>query len=265
MKLSKLIKGLISSIVKREKKVNYELSGLPEGSIRFSKNHNSHSFFYCTNDSHGEYIKRDNSDLISQLSTKEYLKVISDSDTKLLKILYKLAFAVDKYDYNKNVNKIHSEKLKFVKSSVKTDIAYAMDWANAKYEKLENDTTSFPTLRNNYARSKSEVMIMNFMDENNIFYRYEQVLHLKNGQNFAPDFTLLNPETREVVYWEHFGMMDNPDYFERAMFKLSEYQKIGLKLGVNFFFTIESSKYPFTINSIKDYLLENFKADDFSA
>ena len=47
---------------------------------------------------------------------------------------------------------------------------------------------------------------------------------------------------REEVYLEHFGMMDDPEYADTALYKLSTYEKNEIYLGVNLFVTYETGK-----------------------
>ena len=37
------------------------------------------------------------------------------------------------------------------------------------------------------------------------------------GVKIYPDFTVLNVRTRETIYLEHLGMMDDPQYYESAI------------------------------------------------
>lgn len=75
-------------------------------------------------------------------------------------------------------------------------------------------------------RSKSEVIIANALYMNQIPYRYECELVLGDAILY-PDFTILHPDTLEVYYWEHFGMMHQISYRENTWQKLrlfGEYQ-----------------------------------------
>ena len=71
-------------------------------------------------------------------------------------------------------------------------------------------------------RSKSEVIIADTLARHGVPYRYEYPLKLKSGRDGAfrtihPDFLCLNVRTRAEFYWEHFGLMDDPDYLERTL------------------------------------------------
>jgi len=48
-------------------------------------------------------------------------------------------------------------------------------------------------------------------------------------------------KTGEEIYWEHEGMMDNPEYAKSAVKKIEAYEKNGIFLGENLILTFETS------------------------
>lgn len=97
-------------------------------------------------------------------------------------------------------------------------------------------------------RSKSECLIANFLYQRNITYRYEAAIELEGIDGFGnkyswkiyPDFTILHPKTREIIIWEHFGMMDNAEYSRSALLKINNYINNGYIPGINLICTFES-------------------------
>ena len=75
-------------------------------------------------------------------------------------------------------------------------------------------------------------------------YRYEYPLKLKDLGIVYPDFTLLKVATQEEIYWEHFGMMDNPAYCQKAIQKLHTYGRNGIYPGKNLIVTFETIQTP---------------------
>lgn len=71
-------------------------------------------------------------------------------------------------------------------------------------------------------------------------YRYECPLQLK----VYPDFTVLNVKERKEIYWEHLGMMDDLDYVENALRKITLYEKNGIFTGDSLILTYETKKNP---------------------
>lgn len=98
-------------------------------------------------------------------------------------------------------------------------------------------------------RSKSESIIAGLLEANSIPYKYEMRLTLED-QTFYPDFTILNPLDRQIVYWEHFGMVDNPEYEAAMQRKLAEYRAHGIMPWDNLITTYETSSNPFNAQKI---------------
>ena len=82
-------------------------------------------------------------------------------------------------------------------------------------------------------------------------YRYEAELCLRNGKVKYPDFTLLNVQTREIVYHEHLGLMDDDQYRRANLIKLDEYRRNGIYLGKNLIITYEAEGCYLNIREIK--------------
>ena len=116
----------------------------------------------------------------------------------------------------------------------------------------------YPTKKDEFVRSKSEVMIADMYYELNIPYRYEAELRLMNGKIKFPDFTLLNISTREVIYHEHLGLLDDAEYRRINLIKLNEYQKNGIYLGKNLIVTYEAEGVYLNILELKQICKELF-------
>lgn len=63
-------------------------------------------------------------------------------------------------------------------------------------------------------RSKSELLIYQRLLDKGLKPTYETKLVFKEVEKL-PDFTIDNPDTGEVYFWEHCGMMHDPEYVER--------------------------------------------------
>ena len=100
-----------------------------------------------------------------------------------------------------------------------------LQWCSKEYEGLpfKEDSPELYTDRGERVRSKSEVIIANLMAKENIPYKYECPLYLNGFGTVHPDFTALNVRERKEYYWEHLGMMEDPEYSEKAVRKISAY------------------------------------------
>ena len=76
--------------------------------------------------------------------------------------------------------------------------------------------------------SKSELIIANKLTALGIEYEYEKEL-LLNGYSFKPDFTVYTQDGR-VLYWEHAGMLEDPEYQRRHEDKIAIYARHGIHL-----------------------------------
>jgi hypothetical protein len=70
------------------------------------------------------------------------------------------------------------------------------------------------TINGEAVRSKSEVIIANLLHHHNLEYLYEQPLKIDDITKY-PDFTIENSEGGIPYYWEHCGLLNNPDYQRR--------------------------------------------------
>ena len=85
------------------------------------------------------------------------------------------------------------------------------------------------TKRGDLVRSKSEVIIANELLAQGIDrYEYEAPLPLTDGKTRYPDFTIVDDDTGARYYWEHLGLLHNPDYAARWKRKLDAYREASI-------------------------------------
>ncbi|MCO7121718.1 hypothetical protein NIA71_07125 [Ihubacter massiliensis] len=102
-------------------------------------------------------------------------------------------------------------------------------------------------------RSKAEAMIATKLEQNKLIFRYEPELIL-GSHVIYPDFCIPRSHDRKLVYWEHFGKMDDPAYAGKALSKLDMYSKYGYFLGDNLIMTWETKAQPLTFKQINDQI-----------
>ena len=126
----------------------------------------------------------------------------------------------------------------------------AEDWLDMEYETNPMDFFNPQyTAGGVKCRSKSEALIGSRLEKLGIPYHYEPMLKLGNAIVY-PDFEILDEDMRRIIYLEHFGMIDDPEYAEKCFRKLDLYQQNGYYLGINFFFTYETRRSPLTMKAI---------------
>ncbi len=105
------------------------------------------------------------------------------------------------------------------------------------------------TVDGSKVKSKGEALIYNLLLHYDVDFEYEKRLLLldENGVQvqFYPDFTIFNDN--DEIYWEHFGMLDDPNYLERQMHKIRIFQNNGITIGDRLIVT--SDRYDRSINT----------------
>ena len=207
----------------------------------------------------GAYIKAQDKSLAIKLAQKDY-------DEKVLKSIDKELQAIMKYKSNypqitaeQVYEKLHKERQKLVKPIAVSDREFLRQWEEYEYagKNFDDNMPELYTDRNERVRSKSEVIIADSLYKANIPYRYECPLEFKNGLVVYPDFTLLNKKTRENIYWEHLGMMDDATYAENAIQKINTYMQNGIYVGKNLLLTFETRNNPINHRTI-DIIINNY-------
>ena len=89
-------------------------------------------------------------------------------------------------------------------------------------------------------------------------YRYEYPLYLNGLGWIHPDFTILDIHTRKEVYFEHFGLMNDEDYREKAFRKIQIYEKNGYFQGDRLLFTYETERNPIDMRMIEQKIKHFF-------
>lgn len=99
-------------------------------------------------------------------------------------------------------------------------------------------------------RSKSEASIVNTLYEYKIPFIYELIIIVKdsNGDEvqLAPDFIFIDPRTGKKWMWQHFGLMDKPEYAKKNLLTLAVLHEAGWVLGQNLIVTTGTRERPFT-------------------
>lgn len=95
------------------------------------------------------------------------------------------------------------------------------------------------TIRGELVRSKSELVIANYLHSIGLLYVYERELAGRvDPDRLRPDFSFID-DAGDIVIWEHLGMLDRPDYVAGWDWKRAWYTRNGFALNKNLFTTSE--------------------------
>ena len=90
-------------------------------------------------------------------------------------------------------------------------------------------------------RSNTELYIASRLDHYGLIYRHDCPTGIPGLYRY-PDFQILRPRDLKTIYWEHFGMIDDLEYFIDYKRKMEEYEKAGIVPWDNFIITYGTSK-----------------------
>lgn len=248
-------------------KLEARLEKAPEGSLVINRKArtNSPGFYHVVPGKKKRmYLSETNRETIALLAQKEY-------DRKALRVIRKEVAAIEQVlaycDLKKAEDVLDScreEKQAYINPVVMSDDAYRLQWLSQKYiqkQKREGDRL-YPTERGDLVQSKSEGMQANYLFHHDYAYLYEKRVTLNDHGRRTyryPDFTILDPVTREEVIFEHFGMVDQEDYFRNSFLdKLRLYLENGYVIGDNLLFTFETQEHPFSIDQFAKVLEARF-------
>lgn len=236
------------------------LKKAPEGTLVLSKSNGTVQYYHKTGHEQkkGEYISKKNSKLITSLAQKDYdlrlLKDMKEQKSRLCKAIQLLS----SINFLKVYDELSETRKQLVDPRVLTAEQYVEQWLNVQYRGKEifEGTSTLLTERGEEVRSKSEKILADKFYSCGIPYRYEYPVNLKGYGIVYPDFTLLNVKERKEIYFEHFGLMDNPEYCQKAIQKLETYAKNGIHIGKNLLVTFETNQKPLDMNIVEQTLKE---------
>lgn len=244
--INELVDKRIIELTNKLVKFAHMLEKYPDGKLLVAPGSTSNSYRYYNRqspkDKQGVYLDKNQQKLKKQLAEKKYIEKL----IKNIKIEIKELERIRKINLNDSIIRSYTELTPGIQKII---TPYNIDtetliniWQNELYEGLgfdESDSSEHFSEKGERMRSKSELLIANALFSKGIPYKYECPVTLANGRIVYPDFTILNVKQRKVKYWEHLGKMGDMTYVERNIWKLDEYKKTGIYLGINLFITYE--------------------------
>lgn len=219
----------------------------PDGYLKISRTKKV-QYYKVTKDTepNGIYLQKNDMDVICSLAQKEYDRKVILAMQKELTQIRKMIKTYSEDGIRKIYDNYIAERKELIEPVELSDEAYARKWINQEYKKKDigNAINIYQTEGEDLVRSKSELIIANKLKKLKIPYRYEAELTLKDGTILHPDFTVLNVRERKTYFFEHLGMMDNAEYLEHAMDRITRYEKNGIFPGKQLILSHESSSRP---------------------
>ncbi len=253
----------LRQITARIEEIEAALKASPEGSLIICT-HNNHRKHYQYIDGRRNYLRKD-SPLLPKLARKKCLEF------ELKQLKANLA-ATDMYvrhapDPTEDVmsflrqNEALCDILKAAPSVSDLSLAeWVLDEAPPESKPVPFPENRIHKMKSGHlVRTKIEGMIDTGLFDAGIPFRYEDPLTLVNGTVCYPDFTIRHPLTGAYYYWEHFGMMDDPDYVSSALKKIGSYIRSGYLPGRELIMTFETKYRPLPNEEIALIIEKYFK------
>jgi len=257
--------GQLKLTLKRLKEMQKDM---PEGHLRIAQKGSKRPLFYhytSPKDINGKYIRKKEKDFARVLAQKDYNERLI---LQLEKEISSLQEYLSQSQKGRALSQIYETlcpaRQELITPAILTDEQYVEQWKSLSWKGLPFDpeAPAFDTAKGDIVRSKSEVIIADTLYRHGIPYRYEYPITLKQKNSnitLHPDFLCLNVRTRQEFIWEHFGLMDDPDYVKIAGAKLRLYSENEIFSCNKFIFTMESQKAPLSTRDIENKIEQFLK------
>ncbi|MGN0328659.1 MAG: hypothetical protein ACI4D4_06725 [Lachnospira sp.] len=238
------------------KNTRYELRDMPEGRLRIGKSKGCTQYYHCKKDlpHNGVYLPKKDIELARQLAQKSYNEKIIRYAEKTYMRISKLLGEYEDEKIEQIFLSEHPEKQKLI-VPVEEIFQQRLDkWISQPYVRkgFNDDAPVIMTNNGLRVRSKSEKIMADYFESIGLAFKYECPLYIKPYGTIYPDFTFLSKRTGKEVYWEHEGMLDNPEYAKNAVKKIELYETNGIYQGENLILTFESSVSAINIEIMKN-------------
>ena len=249
------LNNLLKEYKSRYAKERKELSKMPEGTLTFRHVNGKVQFVQLINVTDEESamkkrkgITRDTY-LTMKLARKKYLEL---STMLLLSEINRLSKYIKRRTEpspDNIINMLPENWNNIPTNYLLSDKANQAAWAKTEYRRNGKNPKELrhTTSRGLKVRSKSELLIAEKLDSYNIPYRYEQVIG-NDRHVFSPDFIIKTKG--KFIYWEHCGMMADPDYRTYNKWKLSQYERMNIVPWNNLIITYDQNDGDFDMRII---------------
>lgn len=224
------------------------MENAPKGSAQIRRHNKGLQFFHRKENGvkNGVYIPVSDRGRAIALVQKRYLQKLCISSKKQLQIIQNFlnSYIPDALEA------VYLEEGELRRALIRPvelpDELYAAQWQAVEYtgKSFPENAQEHYTLNKERVRSKSEVLIADTLSREKIPYRYEYPLKI-GSQTIYPNFTILRLQDRKELFWEHLGLMDDPEYRELAFRKIRNYEAAGIFPGDRLILTAETGRMPF--------------------
>lgn len=246
-----------------QEQITSSLQKAPEGKLRITHKKGKPLYYHKpivnnkTSDS-GTYIRKKDMLLVQELAQKEYEEILLKNIQNELKTVQNYLNKINENGLTEAYELLSEDRKRLVIPKVLSVNQKEQQWLEETYTGKGfaiNDPEIY-TEKNERVRSKSEKILADKFSLEGISYKYECPLNLEGYGTIYPDFTVFNKRTGEIFFWEHFGMMDNPAYAEKAVLKIETYEKNNIFPGRQLILSYETKNLPLNMKVVEKLIKE---------
>lgn len=238
------------------------IKNAPNGNLRIckKKNRKTPEIYLKTGqkgeNANGKYLHKEDEEIARRIAQRDYCQTILKEAEKVYKVVKKINDANSLTRISEAFQNLHDNRKKLVTPIIVPDEEYVEKWLRTEYQMMgfEGNDSELYTEKGERVRSKSEKILADKFFAMGVPYLYEKPLKLEGYGEIHPDFCVLNVRKRKSFYWEHFGMMDDLEYMEKALKKLDTYAKNGYLVGKNLLCTFETRQRPINMQAVNDMI-----------
>lgn len=258
------LENMLNQYLHIQKKLSQKKIPMKYQRLDVNKCKNNVQFFHLvenpeTGKMERKHIKKENRNRAKELAENQYLHKMNKLVNKRIKQLSALLREYQPDEIDRIYDQFHEAKKDLITPVTPTKTQLLSAWKEREFSRKEFATDSLRifTNRGERVRSKTEKILADLFADLGIEYKYECPLQLDNVTIY-PDFTFLDTTTNQEIYWEHNGMMDNPDYAVRAYQRIIFYEQNGIYRGDRLIVTYESSRDNLNYQWVRN-LIERYK------
>ena len=246
-----LIAATIENIEKR-------LKSLPAGWINIRYQNGKTFYYHAKYKSKDRFLTKADAVLIRQLLQKRYLKEVLKAAKNELAALSKMLSLYPEELPEELYEKLPEELRAGVEPVILGNEQDVREWMAEPYvgKPFKEGAPVYKTIRGERVRSKSEVMIADRMFFRGVPYKYECPIMIE-GQVIHPDFSMKRRSDNKLIYHEHCGKMDDPEYVNDLVERVNLYNQAGILQGDRLTFSFETADKPLD-NRVIDRLIDEF-------
>ncbi len=239
----------------------------PKGRISLKCYKGKYPQYYYSDESGGseKYIRLEEREKIDALLQKRYDQKCLTALKDNLNVLHRFLGKIAPNRPEELFLSLSEDKKARIRPLVIPDEDFLKSWQESMEKKKNNASTlDYPlpggivTDKGEIVRSKSEKIIADKLLKMELPYFYEVPLFLKGYGTVFPDFTILDLAHRKTVYLEHFGMMEDEEYCQKALNKIQAYLMNHLCPGDSLLCTFETSLMPLNTICLDEMLKNRF-------